>query len=115
MTVLEIKNVSKRFGGVLAVDDLELTVHEGEIVGLIGPNGSGKSTTINLICGVFPVDKGSINLFDYPLKGSARYERSRLGIARTYQNIRLFGGLTVSSRPTPALRHSGSRRGRRAP
>ena len=95
MTVLEIKNVSKRFGGVLAVDDLELTVHEGEIVGLIGPNGSGKSTTINLICGVFPVDKGSINLFDYPLKGSARYERSRLGIARTYQNIRLFGGLTV--------------------
>ena len=108
MTVLSLKNVSKRFGGVLAVDDLELTVDEGEIVGLIGPNGSGKSTTINLICGVFPLDEGSIYLFDDHLKGSARYERSHLGIARTYQNIRLFGGLTVWQNVWIATRRSGT-------
>ena len=108
MTVLSLKNVSKRFGGVLAVDDLDLTVDEGEIVGLIGPNGSGKSTTINLICGVFPMDEGSIYLFDDHLKGSARYERSHLGIARTYQNIRLFGGLTVWQNVWIATRRSGT-------
>ena len=108
MTVLSLKNVSKRFGGVLAVDDLDLTVDEGEIVGLIGPNGSGKSTTINLICGVFPLDEGSIYLFDDHLKGSARYERSHLGIARTYQNIRLFGGLTVWQNVWIATRRSGT-------
>ena len=108
MNVLSLKNVSKRFGGVLAVDDLDLTVDEGEIVGLIGPNGSGKSTTINLICGVFPMDEGSIYLFDDNLKGSARYERSQLGIARTYQNIRLFGGLTVWQNVWIATRRSGT-------
>ena len=108
MTVLSLKNVSKRFGGVLAVDDLDLTVDEGEIVGLIGPNGSGKSTTINLICGVFPMDEGSIYLFDDNLKGSARYKRSQLGIARTYQNIRLFGGLTVWQNVWIATRRSGT-------
>ncbi|MAI57851.1 MAG: ABC transporter ATP-binding protein [Rhodobacteraceae bacterium] len=107
MTVLSIKNVSKRFGGVLAVDDLDLTVDKGEIVGLIGPNGSGKSTTINLICGVFPMDKGSIKLFDNDLKGLARYEISHLGIARTYQNIRLFGGLTVWQNVWIATRQNG--------
>ena len=108
MTVLSLKNVSKRFGGVLAVNDLDLTVDKGEIVGLIGPNGSGKSTTINLICGVFPTDEGSIYLFGDHLKGSARYERSHLGIARTYQNIRLFGGLTVWQNVWIATRRSGT-------
>ena len=109
MNVLSIENVSKRFGGVLAVNDLDLTVEKGEIVGLIGPNGSGKSTTINLICGVFPMDNGSIKLFDNDLKGLARYERSHLGIARTYQNIRLFGGLTVWQNVWIATRQNDTR------
>jgi len=93
--MLELKAVSRHFGGVRAVDGLDLRVAESEIVGLIGPNGSGKSTAVNLVAGVFALSSGKIlfrgeNLEDVPM-----HRRLQRGIARTFQNIRLFGQLTV--------------------
>ena len=61
MTILRVSNLTKNFGGVMAVDNLDFSVARGEILGLIGPNGSGKSTTINLVCGLFPVSAGKID------------------------------------------------------
>jgi ABC-type branched-subunit amino acid transport system ATPase component len=93
--VLELRQVSRHFGGVRAVDALSLTVGEGEIVGLIGPNGSGKSTTVNLVSGLFPLTSGKILFRGEDLAGVPVHRRLGLGIARTFQNIRLFGHLTV--------------------
>ena len=93
--MLNIENIGKNFGGVKAVDDLTFRVDKGEIVGLIGPNGSGKSTTINLICGVFPVDLGSISVDDQNISKLPTHERVASGISRTFQNIRLFKDLSV--------------------
>ena len=93
--MLELKGVSRNFGGVRAVDGLDLTVSAGEIVGLIGPNGSGKSTTVNLVSGLFSVSSGNILFKNRDLGDVPVHERLRLGIARTFQNIRLFGQLTV--------------------
>jgi ABC-type branched-subunit amino acid transport system ATPase component len=93
--VLELANVSRHFGGVRAVDGLSLKVSEGEIVGLIGPNGSGKSTTVNLITGLFPPSSGSIRFRGADLAALPTHRRLQSGIARTFQNIRLFGQLTV--------------------
>jgi ABC-type branched-subunit amino acid transport system ATPase component len=93
--VLELRAVSRHFGGVKAVDGLDLKVARGEIVGLIGPNGSGKSTTVNLITGIFPLTSGQIRLEDQDLQPLQTHRRLQLGIARTFQNIRLFGQLTV--------------------
>ena len=93
--MLEISNACKKFGGVKAVDDLSFNINRGEIVGLIGPNGSGKSTTINLICGVFPLDSGKIALAGSNIDKQQTHSRVAGGIARTFQNIRLFNDLTV--------------------
>jgi ABC-type branched-subunit amino acid transport system ATPase component len=93
--VLELKALSKHFGGVRAVDGVELTVAPGEIFGLIGPNGSGKSTIVNLICGLFPVTLGCIVFRGVDITGVPPHARVAQGIARTFQNIRLFGQLTV--------------------
>lgn len=93
--MLELDGVSKHFGGIRAVDDLALTVTKGEILGLIGPNGSGKSTTVNLICGLYPVTAGRIRLEGRDITDVPTHRRLSEGIARTFQNIRLFGGLTV--------------------
>ncbi len=93
--MLELRNLSKNFGGVRAVDKLTTTVEKGEIFGLIGPNGSGKSTIVNLICGVFPASEGAILLNGKDLGTMPPHRRLRAGIARTFQNIRLFGELTV--------------------
>ena len=93
--MLELRGLSKNFGGVQAVDKLTATIDTGEIFGLIGPNGSGKSTTVNLICGVFPASGGAILLNGEDLGAMAPHNRLRAGIARTFQNIRLFGDLTV--------------------
>ena len=93
--MLELQGLSKHFGGVRAVDDLDLKVAEGEIFGLIGPNGSGKSTMVNLICGVFPATVGRI-VFEGVEITSTRPDRAvSHGIVRTFQNIRLFNELTV--------------------
>ena len=93
--MLELRNLSKNFGGVRAVDKLTTTVEKGEIFGLIGPNGSGKSTTVNLICGVFPASEGAILLNGKDLGTMPPHRRLREGMVRTFQNIRLFGELTV--------------------
>jgi ABC-type branched-subunit amino acid transport system ATPase component len=93
--MLELKQVSRHFGGVRAVDGLQLTVGKGQVFGLIGPNGSGKSTTVNLISGLFPLTSGSIFFENRNLEKLPTHLRLQGGIARTFQNIRLFGQLTV--------------------
>ena len=93
--MLELRGLSKRFGGVNALNGLDLTVNEGEIFGLIGPNGSGKSTTINLICGVYGETAGTVHFRGELMNGKPPHTRLRAGIARTFQNIRLFANLTV--------------------
>ncbi len=93
--MLELKALSKNFGGVQAVQQLDLSLNEGEIVGLIGPNGSGKSTTVNLICGVFPASSGRVLFRGADITNASPHQCLAHGIARTFQNIRLFGNLSV--------------------
>jgi branched-chain amino acid transport system ATP-binding protein len=93
--VLELKALTKHFGGVRAVDGIDLAVRQGEIFGLIGPNGSGKSTLVNLVCGLFPVTRGSVVFRGADITALPPHTRVAQGIARTFQNIRLFGQLTV--------------------
>lgn len=93
--MLEAKNLCRYFGGVKAVDGLDFEVRKGEILGLIGPNGSGKSTTVNLIAGLYTPTAGTLHFKGSDLAPLPPHERTRLGIARTFQNIRLFGQLTV--------------------
>jgi ABC-type branched-subunit amino acid transport system ATPase component len=93
--MLELTNLSKHFGGVRAVDSLNLRIEPGQIFGLIGPNGSGKSTTVNLITGLLDVTHGSITLAGEEITRLPTHARLSTGIARTFQNIRLFGQLTV--------------------
>lgn len=93
--LLELKSVSRHFGGVRAVDGLSLEVPTGQIFGLIGPNGSGKSTTVNLVAGLFPVTSGDIVFNGDNIAPLPTHTRLAHGIARTFQNIRLFGQLTV--------------------
>jgi branched-chain amino acid transport system ATP-binding protein len=93
--MLEINSLSKSFGGVQAVHDVSFAVGAGEIVGLIGPNGAGKTTCFNLISGILPPSTGDVRFSGRNLAGLAPYYRARLGLARTFQNIQLFGGMTV--------------------
>jgi branched-chain amino acid transport system ATP-binding protein len=93
--VLELRALSRHFGGVRAVDGLDIAVAKGEIFGLIGPNGSGKSTTVNLIHGLLPPTLGEIVFEGSDIAHLPTHRRLRLGIARTFQNIRLFANLTV--------------------
>ncbi|MEY2592403.1 MAG: hypothetical protein RI972_92 [Pseudomonadota bacterium] len=93
--MLELQQLSRHFGGVKAVDDLNLSVRQGEILGLIGPNGSGKSTTVNLITGVYKPTQGSVTFKGQEISQLDPHQRTEVGIARTFQNIRLFGHLTV--------------------
>ena len=93
--MLELQGLTKHFGGVKALNGLDLTVEEGGIIGLIGPNGSGKSTAINLICGVYGETAGTVHFRGVLMNGKPPHQRLRAGIARTFQNIRLFPELTV--------------------
>ena len=93
--MLELDHVSRHFGGVKAVDGLDLSVRRGEILGLIGPNGSGKSTTVNLIAGLYAPTAGTVRFEGRDIGALAPHRRAELGIARTFQNIRLFAHLTV--------------------
>lgn len=95
MPVLEVKGLSKNFGGLRAVSNFDLTLEENEVVGLIGPNGAGKTTVFNLITGIFPVTSGSMNFMGTNTLGMKPFKITRLGIARTFQNIRLFKQCTV--------------------
>ena len=93
--ILEIRGLTKRFGGVIAVNAVDLAVAEGQVFGLIGPNGAGKTTLINLISGHFRADGGTIRLAGTDVTRLRPHELARRGIARTFQAIRLFKGLTV--------------------
>lgn len=93
--MLAIRNLTKRFGGIRAVVGVDLSLGEGELVGLIGPNGSGKTTVFNLVTGIYRPDVGTMTLQGENLVGIAPHRINRLGIARTFQNIRLFRNLTV--------------------
>ena len=93
--MLELTSLSKHFGGVKAVDGLDLNIEAGQIFGLIGPNGSGKSTTINLICRLIDATAGSVAIDGQDISGAAPHEVVAAGIGRTFQNIRLFQSLTV--------------------
>ena len=93
--MLEIRDLTKHFGGIRAVDGVNIRLAEGELAGLIGPNGSGKTTVFNLVTGIYRPDGGTITLAGKNLVGIAPHRINRLGIARTFQNIRLFRSLTV--------------------
>ncbi len=92
---LELNDVTIRFGGLKAVGDLSFAVAPGELVGLIGPNGAGKTTVFNLITGVYTPTAGQIHFNGVPVPGKKPHEITRMGIARTFQNIRLFHSLSV--------------------
>ena len=92
--ILTVDGLSKRFGGLVAVDGLSFSVYPGEIVGLLGPNGSGKTTTMNLISGALKPTAGSIRLGGDEIAGLAPYRIARLGIARTFQLVRVLGSMT---------------------
>jgi branched-chain amino acid transport system ATP-binding protein len=93
--LLELKGVSKAFGGLQVIDGLDLHVDEREIVSVIGPNGAGKTTLFNLITGVYPPDRGEIALGGRSLLGLEPHEITRRGVARTFQTLRLFLNMTV--------------------
>ena len=128
--LLQLDRVTIRFGGLTAIQDLDLSVAEGALVGLIGPNGAGKTTVFNLVTGVYPPASGSIALAGKDLAGRKTHARVGLGLARTFQNIRLFGSLSVfdhvrvacnlhrATRPVQAraaARRAWHRRGRHRP
>ncbi|HZQ80251.1 MAG TPA: ABC transporter ATP-binding protein [Acidimicrobiia bacterium] len=94
-TLLEAEHVTVRFGGVTALDDASLRVNAGEIVGLIGPNGAGKTTFFNCVTGVLKPDTGLVTFDGVEVGGLPPHRRSRLGMARTFQNLQLFSGLTA--------------------
>ncbi len=93
--LLEANNVAKHFGGVKALRDVSLTIREGEIYGLIGPNGAGKTTFFNCLTGLYIPDGGGFNFASAPLLADAPHQAAARGIARTFQNIRLFGNMTA--------------------
>ncbi len=93
--LLELKNVTMKFGGVTALNDVNLQVKKGEILALIGPNGAGKTTVFNVVTGVYKPTSGSITLNGNSLVGKKRHQVTKMGVARTFQNIRLFGESTA--------------------
>lgn len=99
-TILTIEEVSKRFGGLLALDNVTLTVRQGEIFGIIGPNGAGKTTLFNVINGVYPPTAGRVNFRGEDVTGLPPYELAKRGLARTFQVVRPLGELTVRENVT---------------
>ena len=95
MLLLETRNLSKVFGGLTALDRVEITVDEGQIVGLIGPNGAGKTTFFNCVTGVYAPSRGTVLFRGRPMAGWAPHEITRQGMARTFQSIRLFAEMTA--------------------
>ncbi len=93
--LLEIEHLGKRFGGFVALDDISLSVRPGERVGLIGPNGSGKSTLVNCVCGTLRNEAGAVRFDGHVLDGSTAHERTRRGLARTFQLPRPFTSLSL--------------------
>jgi branched-chain amino acid transport system ATP-binding protein len=93
--VLECRNIERRFGGVVALNGIDLRIDRGEIFGLVGPNGCGKTTLVNAVTGFFPPQRGSIHLNGQDITGLAPYRIAGRGVARTFQNLALFNGMSV--------------------
>ena len=101
--LLELRQISRQFGGLQALSEVSFQVEEGEIFGLIGPNGAGKTTLFNLLSGVTPASSGTIHWRGQTMQGLSPDRHNRLGIARTFQNLRLFTGLSVLENVLVAL------------
>ncbi len=95
MSFLEALSVTKLFGGIAALDHIDLSIKKGEILGLIGPNGAGKTTFFNVLSGLYKPEKGEILFLGQPIQGLPAHEIAALGISRTFQNIRLFPNMTA--------------------
>ncbi len=95
MALLEVKQLNKRFGGLLAVNDVSFQVEPGQIKAVIGPNGAGKTTLFNMISGTFPATSGTVSFKGRELKGKKPFQVAGLGMARTFQNIKMFSGMTA--------------------
>ncbi|MGN6752908.1 MAG: ABC transporter ATP-binding protein [Intrasporangium sp.] len=93
--ILEVDNVTLRFGGVVALNEVSFHINQGEILGLIGPNGAGKTTCFNVMTGVYQPTSGDVRFLGEPLGQRKRFQITKLGIARTFQNIRLFANMTA--------------------
>ncbi|MEJ8850308.1 ABC transporter ATP-binding protein [Variovorax rhizosphaerae] len=94
-TILDVRGISKRFGGLQALSDVGITIKRGQVYGLIGPNGAGKTTFFNVITGLYTPDSGTFELAGKPYRPTAVHEVAKAGIARTFQNIRLFQDMTA--------------------
>ncbi len=103
--ILEVRDLGKRFGGIRAVDGFGLSLARGALVGLIGPNGSGKTTVFNVVTGIYAPDAGSVVFDGTEIGGLAPHRINRMGIARTFQNIRIFRNLSVADN-VKAARHA---------
>ncbi|HPT78238.1 MAG TPA: ABC transporter ATP-binding protein [Candidatus Atribacteria bacterium] len=110
MKLLEVKKLTKSFGGLMAVSNVSMVIDKGELAGLIGPNGAGKTTVFNLITGMYSPSSGTITLFDgeqgKPIQGQKPNKICNAGVARTFQNIRLFRDLTVLDNVRIAMHRS---------
>jgi len=105
--LLEVAGLGKRFGGFIALDGIELAVRDGERLGLIGPNGSGKSTLVNCMCGTLRHEMGSVRFAGHILNGLSAHERTRLGLARSFQLPRPFNTLTLAENLRVPLLYAG--------
>ncbi len=105
--VLQTEHLHKSFGGVQAVRDFSFHVEAGQIIAIIGPNGAGKTTIFNLISKIYQPDQGTIHLADTEITGKSQIETARMGISRTFQNTRLFTGLSVLDNVKVALDFAG--------
>ena len=108
--ILEVKNIRKVFGGLVAVADVSFDIYPGEILGLIGPNGAGKTTMFNLIAGLYTLDGGEVCFQGEKLNGLKSHERTRRGLVRTFQNLQIFNNMTVLENVMVG-RHTRSRYG----
>jgi branched-chain amino acid transport system ATP-binding protein len=112
-SLLEVENLSKRFGGFVALDGINLSVAQGERVGLIGPNGSGKSTLVNCMCGTLQNETGTVQFDGHAMNGLTAHQRTHRGMARSFQLPRPFGTLSVAENlRIPLLFTAHNRRGR---
>jgi len=112
--LLHVEKVGKRFGGFVALQDIDLEVRQGERLGLIGPNGSGKSTLVNCICGTLANEQGSVRFAGAAMDGLAAHQRTRLGLARSFQLPRPFGSLTLAENLRIPILYAVNARGERS-
>ena len=110
-TILELKNITKRFKGLVAVNDVSIAVKERQIHSLIGPNGAGKTTTVNIINGTLSATEGSVEFLGKNISGMPTYKIAQMGMGRTYQNIKLFGTMSVLQNMMVGAHHIGHKSG----